>query len=197
MSDARLAMMRGGESSILALGELALSHEDYDTAHAVLEPMSKVLIEAGVREPGEARCVPDTVEALIGLGGSTEAKALLRYAGWPGSTRRSSLSTVGRGRGLLLAARGDLDAAADALGRAAGGSDALQFPLEHGRTLLALGSLQLRLRERRTARETLMAAQSVFDGVGAEIWSARAAQELGRIGGRTAASEGLTRRSGA
>jgi DNA-binding NarL/FixJ family response regulator len=66
------------------------------------------------------------------------------------------------------------------------------MPLERGRTLLLLGSLQRRARERRSARDTLERAVSTFDEVGAPLWASKARAELSRIGGRGPAGDELT-----
>ncbi|HEY6068343.1 MAG TPA: helix-turn-helix transcriptional regulator, partial [Gaiellaceae bacterium] len=61
----------------------------------------------------------------------------------------------------------------------------LPLPLERGRTLLALGQVRRRAKQKRAAREALEAAQATFAEFGAERWAERAAAELRRIGGRT------------
>ena len=65
-------------------------------------------------------------------------------------------------------------------------------PFERGRTLLALGSVRRRAREKRAAREALEEASSTFDSLGARLWAARARDELARISGRRPASSDLT-----
>jgi DNA-binding CsgD family transcriptional regulator len=104
---------------------------------------------------------------------------------WPARRRASSKS-------LLSAARGDLDAALAYIGRTLQLHDQLQEPLERGRTLLALGALLRRSRKKRDARESLNNALSVFDALGARLWSEKARAELGRVGGRAPAPGALT-----
>ena len=120
------------------------------------------------------RCLPDAIEALAALGRPDEAEAL---------------GPAGRGRGLVLAARGEHEAALAALEQAAACDE---LPFEHARTLLALGTEQRRARQRRAARATLEAAQASFDALGASLWSAKARVELGRIGGRAPSTGELT-----
>ena len=70
---------------------------------------------------------------------------------------------------------------------------ATTLPLQRGRTLLALGSVQRQLRRRAAAHQTLRAALTTFDELGARLWAARAAEELARIGGRPSpAGDGLS-----
>jgi DNA-binding CsgD family transcriptional regulator len=68
----------------------------------------------------------------------------------------------------------------------------MRCPFERGRTLLALGSVRRRAREKRAAREALEEASSTFDSLGAGLWAARARDELARISGRRPASSDLT-----
>jgi DNA-binding NarL/FixJ family response regulator len=68
----------------------------------------------------------------------------------------------------------------------------LAEPFELGRTLLALGSVQRRRRQKQAARATLQRAQAVFEGLGATGWAARAANEIRRGGLQPARREQLT-----
>ena len=81
-------------------------------------------------------------------------------------------ATAARCGGLLAAARGELDEAAaeltEALRRHA---EVTAQPVQIGRTLLALGAVQRRQKQRRTARETLERALALFDGAEAALWS--------------------------
>jgi DNA-binding CsgD family transcriptional regulator len=57
--------------------------------------------------------------------------------------------------------------------------------------LLAFGSVQRRHRQKRGARDALVAAHDTFAGLGATLWVDRATAELARVGGRAPAA-GLT-----
>jgi DNA-binding NarL/FixJ family response regulator len=57
---------------------------------------------------------------------------------------------------------------------------------------LALGIVQRRAQKKHAARQTLDQAVAVFEELGAKPWAKRARRELGRIGGRKAAGEGLS-----
>jgi DNA-binding CsgD family transcriptional regulator len=92
---------------------------------------------------------------------------------------------------LIAAARGDVGEAIALLERAARSSEAAGDPFGRARSLLALGTLRRRAKQKRAAREALEAALAGFDEIGAEGWAATVRTELGRIGGRSAV-DGLT-----
>jgi len=101
-----------------------------------------------------------------------------------------SLATGARCRGLLLAARGELDAAELSLEAALREHEQLPMPFERARTLLVLGLLQRRRNERRRSHESLTEALAIFEQLGAELWTARTRRELRPLGGRPTSSEG-------
>ena len=95
---------------------------------------------------------------------------------------------------MLLAARGDADGAECAFARSVAIHDTLptRRPFELGRTLLALGRLQRQRHRKAAARETLRRSIALLDETGARLWVAKAEAELARIGGRPAATRGLS-----
>jgi DNA-binding CsgD family transcriptional regulator len=62
-------------------------------------------------------------------------------------------------------------------------------PFEKARTLLALGALQRRDKQKRAARDSITRAAEAFAGLGARLWVARADAELERVGGRAGGDE--------
>jgi DNA-binding CsgD family transcriptional regulator len=135
-------------------------------------------------EPAQLRAWPDAVEANVMLGNLDEAEAILEPFE-EASTRLGrtwGIATASRGRGLLLAARGDLEGAVAALDAALVAHRGLEMSLEHGRTFLAMGEVQRRARQRAAAREAMEASRGIFDDLGAALWSQRARAELGRLG---------------
>ena len=183
-----------GRIAAWALGLLELSLREPARALAHLGPLVVSRRAAGVIEPGDMRVVTDTVEALIGVGRLAEAEAMLEW--YEGLARQSgrigALAACGRCRGLLHAARGDLDPAVTALEISRDRYATVTEPFGLGRTLLALGTIERRRVRRRAAREALEASLGVFDGLGARIWVERARAELARIGGRRAVGTELT-----
>jgi DNA-binding CsgD family transcriptional regulator/tetratricopeptide (TPR) repeat protein len=191
--DPEAALACGGETAIWTLGFVELSSGDPDAADRVLRPLVDALLAAGIQEPGEIRCLPDEIEALIALGRHDDADALLqRLEAWAQRLQRqSALAAAGRCRGLLLAAQGDAGALSS-LEAAAAWHQRVPMPFERGRTLLALGREQRRARRRRAARETLERARATFEELGSPPWARLAADELGRIGGRAPSRGELT-----
>lgn len=177
-----------------ALGLLELSLGRAAEAVLALGPLVEFVRRERIIEPGTARVVPDHVEALIALGELDSASELLEwYAGNASQLRRrSALAAAARCRGLLLADRSELDGALAELERAVQLSAQAPIPLEQGRALLAHGAVHRRARHKRAARESLEKALAIFEGMGARVWVERARDELGRVGGRAAASGELT-----
>jgi ATP/maltotriose-dependent transcriptional regulator MalT len=180
--------------SLSALGFLELSLGDPAAAHARLAPIGEGLSAVGLGEPGVLRFVPDETQALIELGELEQARGLVEALEERGRAldRAWALATGARSRALLLAAQGDLAGAHAALDQALAAHQRLPQPFEHGRTLLALGTVQRRQGEKRAARETLEQALGIFDHLGAPLWAERTRAELRRIGGRTTSSGQLS-----
>jgi DNA-binding CsgD family transcriptional regulator len=173
------------------LGFLALSSGYLEEAHRLLGPLADAAAAAGLAEPAAlAPFLPDEIEALIGLGDLVSARRLIDLLESRGRAldRAWALATAARCRGLLLAAEGDVAGALAPLAQALAEHDRIDMPLELARTLLALGQIQRRLRQKRAARESLERASELFERIGAQLWSAKAAAEIERIGLRRPAS---------
>jgi DNA-binding NarL/FixJ family response regulator len=97
-----------------------------------------------------------------------------------------------RCRGLIDAADGALEAAEASLLEAVEIGGGVGMPLELGRSLLALGTVQRRQRMKQAARTTLERALAVLTEFGARVYADRARQEIARIGGRAAPATGLS-----
>ena len=175
-------------------GFLELSLGDAEEANRFLGQLPGAVAEAGFGEPALFRFHGDAIETLLALGDHEAAEQLLaELEGQGRATKRAwALTVASRCRALLNAARGDVDAALAELESTLELHDHLQEPLERGRTLLVLGTLQRRSRKKRAARESLTQAAAVFAKLGARLWSERAEAELSRIGGRAPAPGALT-----
>ena len=85
-----------------------------------------------------------------------------------------------RCQGLLRVARGDTPGAVQHLQRALLHHQRIDMPFEQARTLLCLGRVQRRGKQRKEARTTLTRALEMFEQVGAPLWADRARAELDR-----------------
>jgi DNA-binding CsgD family transcriptional regulator len=177
-----------------ALGFLEFSLGDAAAAVAHLSRTVELTESFGILEPAVFRVHADLIESLIITGALDRAEVVLGQLS--ARARRSgvpwSLATGARCRGLLLAARGELDAAEQALSDALVAHEGLPMPFERGRTLLALGLLLRRKNLRRRAGECLEQAHAIFGDLGAPIWAERAQREVRPLGGRPTSRVTLT-----
>jgi len=179
---------------VSALGFLELSVGNAAEADRHLGPLVEQVEAAGIREPGAVAFVPDEIEALISLGRLEEADTLLSRLEQRARRlkRTSALAASRRCRGLLTAARGDFASAVSVLEGSLAEHERVPMPFGRARTLLALGEVLRRAKQKRAARESLQASVASFEELGAELWATKARSELARIGGRAPASEELT-----
>jgi DNA-binding CsgD family transcriptional regulator len=189
----RLGVQPAGFELLATRGFLELSLGDAAGADRTLSRLAELVTAAGMHEPALFRFHGDAIEAKVALGQRDRAQALLHRLEQLGAAleRTWVLALAGRCRGLLRAARGDLDGSYQALESALLLQDRLGEPFEHARTLLVLGSVQRRDRKKRTARQSLERALGTFEALGATLWARRARAELARVGGRAPAA-GLT-----
>jgi DNA-binding CsgD family transcriptional regulator len=174
-----------------ALGFLELSLGNAAAAHANLEPL---IARSGIGHPSAAAAAPDDIEALVELGRIAEAEALLvRFAEHVARIGRPrATAALRRCKGLIAAARGDVDTAAVYAHEAIATSGEELEPFERGRALVVAGQIRRRGRQRRAAREALDSARALFEECRAPLWAERARAELSRIGGRVASRDELT-----
>ena len=175
------------------VGLAALGAGDRSAALEWLGKADRRAAEMGWREPSVRWWTGDHVELLLEVGRGEDAVRLLDV--WEADAARVArewvLAHVTRCRGLVAAARGDVEHALDLLAQAVAEHEAVGDPFGRARALLALGIVRRRAREKRPAREAIEAALEGFETIGAAGWAAKARAELGRISGRTRA-EGLT-----
>jgi DNA-binding CsgD family transcriptional regulator len=178
----------------VVLGFLECSLGDHAAAHAWLEGLEEQLEAMGVRDPGVFPFQGDELEALVMLGHHETAEAVVERVARRGREldRPRALAIAWRARGMIAGARGDAEGVEEAFGHALAEHDRFAVPLERARTLLAQGIAFRRAKRKRPARESLEASLDIFERLGAQLWSARAREELKRIGGRAPASGALT-----
>ncbi len=175
------------------LGHVAYQQGDAAAAVEHFVAAERTRRAAGSLEPTPAWWRADHVEALLELGRIEDAVGVLHE--WETDAARLRrdrvLAQASRCRGLVAAARGDVDKAVVMLEQAAAQHKAVGDPFGHARALLALGVARRRARKKRAAREAIEEAVAVFEECGAAGWAEKARAELGHIGGRTR-EEGLT-----
>lgn len=144
----------------------------------------------GHLNPGTHQLLSEAIEALVGVGELKLAREYLERLTKRGRALDSpwALATSARCRGILASVEGDPEGALDAFADALDEHERLPQPFERARTLLALGMTQRRAKQRRAARQSLQHAFTIFEELGAAVWSDRARAELGRIGGRRTAT---------
>ncbi len=176
-----------GEFGRTVLGFVGLSRGDPADAHRWLSPLTERWRADVSVEPASVRFVPDDVEALVAIGELEEAERLLApYEATAAALERAwAIGAAARCRGMISAARRDVDDAVEAFDRALSTSEKVGQPLETGRAHLAKGMALRRAKRWAAARESLTRAADVFDEASMRAWGARARAELARIGGRS------------
>jgi len=191
----RLADLHGSRISMPAatLAVVDLWSGDAEAAVAGFTAAEQTADAPDATEPGLCWWRAEQVEALLAVG--LVEQAVDRLDAWEGDARRLGhdwvLAHATRCRGLVAAARGDVEQALSVLIEAVSQHEAVGDPFGRARALLALGLVRRRARQKRPARETIEAARAGFAELGAAGWAERAREELGRIGGRTRV-DGLT-----
>ncbi len=175
------------------LGFLELSLGDASAALVHLRRSHELRRDFAL-EPGMRLELGDLLEALVTAGELDEADEIL--ATWHERADRLDrawlLAILARCRGLVLAARGDLDAAFESFEQALAEHARSTDPFHEARTLLALGRTQRRAKKRGAARATLEDALARFERLGAPLWAEQTRAELARIGGRAPSRGELT-----
>jgi DNA-binding CsgD family transcriptional regulator len=176
-----------------SLGVLELSLGNADNAVEHLERGIKIEASAGY-DPATLRIVPDAIEALLAVERLDDAAPLVDALASRAmrSKRPWPQATAARCHGLLDAAAGRLTEAETALTTAVEHHHRLPQPFERARTLLALGTVQRRTKQKRTARASLHEALRLFETLGATQWAVRTRAELARIAGRAGSPLALT-----
>ena len=176
-------------SRCVGLAELAAG-ETLDADRHLSEAL-EVFDRVDFREPAIWRVDGDAIEAALAVGDADRAERLVaRFEERAGRSRIPwSLAVSARCRGLLLAARGDLEAAAEALERALVEHERCPMPFERARTLLVHGQVLRRLKQKRRARVALESARELFARLGGEMWVARVDDDLRRVAVRRAPEE--------
>ena len=183
-------------------GQIAAVSERHADAHdcfmAAIEVAEGAEHRVRDRKPGTAAAVllAADIGCLVALGALEEASRELEEL--VGMTDALALPRLygftARAQGLVAAAEGDSAAAVRHLERARESFEALPapWPFEHAITLLMLGGVQRRARQRLAARRTLERALEIFEHLGARLWAEKTRAELRQISGRPSRPGALT-----
>ena len=186
------AFIQAFASAILAMVELAQGQPD--RAHDRLPPLREGLLGEGRGFIGSLTLGLWTtdIEALITGARLDEASETLddMHRRTSASSNPHAVAVEHRSRGLLVAARGETEAAIRSMELALAEHARRTMPLELGRTLLEKGTLERRVRRKSAAKRSLEQALTVLEPLEAGILIARARDELGRVGLRRAARTG-------
>ena len=154
----------------------------------------------GVDEPGVFPVAPDLVEALLELGEAEKALAVTSRLhllaeeqehpwGRVTAQRCAALTHLAAPKDNTAPPPGEISAAAQ-LQAAADAYEQLGLHFDQGRTLLALGKAERRLRKWGAARRSLELAAQTFEQIGSTGWAARTRSEMDRIGARRPGAAG-------
>ena len=171
-----------------SLGLVELAAGLYAEADVHLRDATELIERVGIQEPAIWRVDGEAIEAAIAVGELERAEALAARFEQQASRSRIpwSVAVSSRCRGLVVAARGDLDGAAAVLEDALVAHESCPVPFERARTLLALGRIRRRLKQKRLAGEAFNAALAIFEELDAELWAERTRDELRRVTTRKA-----------
>jgi ATP/maltotriose-dependent transcriptional regulator MalT len=185
-----------GQLPVIALAFLEVSLGNYSAALHTLEPLLAALDTAprATEISAAGAAVPDAVEAMIALGRRAEAETLIERLEANGRRldRPWMLAVGARCRAMLLAAGGDVDAAAATAQAAMREHERLPMPFERARTQLLVGQLLRRQRQKSAASTQLREALNTFENLGTPLWAERARTQLARINVGTDNGAGLT-----
>ena len=165
------------------LGFVALSLDDHQAAHDHLGRIATASAAVGLGEPSVIKFLPDEIEALTALGQVDLARSFTRQLEARGRLlgRPWALAAGARCRAHLAAVDGDLRGARAACEQALSHHERLPMPFELGRTLLVKGMIERRSRHKSAARDSFGQALSIFEYLGAPLWTGKARRELSKI----------------
>ncbi|MCU1395696.1 MAG: putative transcriptional regulator [Ilumatobacteraceae bacterium] len=176
------------------LGFIAMSVGDASAAVRFLGRYDDIGEAMGLHEPGYLRFLADYIEALVAVGDTERAIAVLDRIEPRAHRleRPSALGMVHRGRALVAAHRGDVDEAIAAARAGVAAYDGTALVYDRARALLTLGVVLRRFKLRAEARAVLEPALQLFVEMGARSLVERVEVEIARLGVRSVSSAALT-----
>jgi DNA-binding CsgD family transcriptional regulator len=175
-----------------ARGIAALCAGDAQRAAHELGAVWEHTCREGVDDPGAFPAAGDLVEALVQVGELRRAKTVARRLHTLARELRHSwgLATWKRSDALVRLAAAQNETALRDLAEAAEDYRDIGLRFDHGRTLLALGRAERRLKKWGAARRSLEAAADALTEIGSDGWADQARADLGRISGRKPRAQG-------
>ncbi len=176
---------------LLVLGFVEVSAGRYEAACRYESDLRDQAFRSGCGHPGTFRWQGDAVEAFVAVDRVDDARQVTDEV-WRQADRlelNGSRALAARCDGLIHAHDGDLKLAEDSLLQSLSLMDGLEMPLERARSLLALGVVRRRSRQKVTARDVLDEARDIFAASGAAVWTQRAEDELNRAAGAHAGQD--------
>jgi DNA-binding NarL/FixJ family response regulator len=186
-----------GGLPVVVLASIALWTGEPAAAHELLHPVRESFIAKGFGFLG-ALSLPlwsCDAEALTACGRLDEAQKIIGDLLERSNTTENpnAIAIAERCRGLLLAARGEISGAIEAMDAALAAHAHRTLRPELARTLLEKGALQRRAKQKNAAKQTLERALEMFSAIGAPMWEERARDQLARVGlRRPVVTDGLT-----
>src|SRR6266550_1119896 len=191
----RIAGVASPHAALLSLTELADVELMLGSAGEACERV--MVVPEDVPSTGEG--VPTrawfvAADASVASGRLLAAEAIAGWLRERGETLASSFVTgfAERIDGQVLSAGGDLTSAERSLELSLKAMETDDVLFEIARSKLLLGELRRRSGHKRLARQDLLRARSIFEGLGASRWVAEADQALARITGRRPSMGELT-----
>ena len=177
-------------TGVLGFVELSLGHAQ--AAARIFAPLLER--DCASDQPKTSRYFDDGIEALVAVGDTERARIYAEVysdaaARWPMPIVRAKAA---RSRGLIQATTGDLAGAFAEFELSLVWHAEASQPFDRARTLLSLGSVRRRAKQKRAARDALQEALAVFEALPAPLWAEKARAELGRVGLRPPAPDALT-----
>ena len=179
--------------SLLTDALLALGDERYVDA-ADLAVASRTALIGRRNDPGMMPWLGVEIEATARIGRLDSARELADDLERRGrrARRRRVLGVAARGRAVIEAAEGHLEAAVAHARKSLTILAPIPVPFDVARSELVLGSIHRRRREKRAADEALARALDIFERLGAVAWVRQAQTERARVGLRPRAPATLT-----
>jgi DNA-binding NarL/FixJ family response regulator len=164
----------------------ALLSGDFEEAAEHLTNVWEHALREHIDDPGAFPVAGDLVEALLQSGHSTEARRVTETLQLLASEQSHpwGLITAKRSRSMIEMSDTFRPAAATMLREAAGEYGRMGLVFEQARSLLYLGRVERRYKQRSAARASLEEARSTFEHAGCSGWADHAEAELSRVSGR-------------